>query len=244
MRASKHSDPTRLKQASPQNPLSISTEAEFNHAVTNCRKCRRLIRHCETIGKTKRAAFLNQEYWAKPVPSFGNWSAHLWIVGLAPGAHGANRTGRMFTGDSSGDWLYRELFRVGLASSGESNSRQDGLTLKRTYISATARCAPPDNRPTPREISNCRPFLELEWDRLNQRRVILVLGRIAWEAIWKLIEPSMEKQKRPEFRHGAKLSLGKETVVQSYHPSRQNTNTGRLTRVMWSQIFDNVVESL
>ncbi len=178
------------------------------------------------------------------MPGFGDPQAKILIVGLAPAAHGANRTGRMFTGDSSGDWLYGALYREGFASQPQSRSRDDGMALTGVYISATARCAPPDNRPTPEEIANCAPFLDREFQLLGERRLILALGAIAFEAVCRLIERQGTElpRPRPRFGHGAEYTLGPVRVLASYHPSRQNTQTGRLTDSMWSAIFTRARE--
>jgi len=174
------------------------------------------------------------------VPGFGDPAARLVIVGLAPAAHGANRTGRMFTGDSSGNWLYEALHRYGFASQAESRSRGDGLTLSDCYITAGARCAPPDNKPAREELEACQPFLEAELALLTRKRIVLVLGRIAWERYlkasgwWARLAPA----ERPPFAHGAEAVLPDGIVLlSSFHPSRQNTNTGRLTREMWHGVF-------
>ena len=189
----------------------------------------------------KRKAYLHEEYWGKPIPGFGDPEAWLLIVGLAPGAHGANRTGRMFTGDKSGAWLYGELHRQGLASSPESVHRDDGLTLRGVYIAAAARCAPPDNKPTGLELDHCREYLIREMSALTRVRVRLALGRIAFDAFLKsrreLDLPSLEK--RPAFAHGASIELPEGGhLIASYHPSQQNTSTGVLTARMWRAVFD------
>lgn len=205
-----------------------------------CNRCARLRAWCREVAAAKKRAFRDQEYWGLPVPGFGDPSARLLIVGLAPAAHGANRTGRMFTGDSSGDWLYAALHRHGFASQASSESRDDGLRLTDCYITATVRCAPPANRPTGEERDACRAWLEAELAALERVRVVIVLGRIAWEGWlraagwWARLAPA----ERPPFRHGARHPMPDGTVlITSYHPSRQNTNTGRLTRGMWNRVF-------
>jgi uracil-DNA glycosylase family 4 len=210
--------------------------------VTACRRCPRLVRYREHVARVKRRAFADQQYWGRPVPGWGDPAARLLIVGLAPAAHGANRTGRMFTGDSSGDWLYAALHRFGFASRPTATSRTDGLTLHDCYITAAARCAPPGNKPLPRELEHCRPWLVAELDLLSRLRVVLVLGRIAHDAFlraagwWDRLQPG----ERPRFAHAALTSLPDGTLLlASYHPSRQNTNTGRLTRAMWHGVFRN-----
>jgi uracil-DNA glycosylase family 4 len=182
-------------------------------------------------------------YWGLPVPGFGDPDARLLIVGLAPAAHGGNRTGRVFTGDSSGDWLYEALHRFGWASQPVSRARDDGMTLTDCYITAAARCAPPDNRPTREELARCRRYLISELEQLRMVKVVLTLGRIGWEnwliaaGWWNRLEP----RHRPRFQHGEETILPDKTIlVASYHPSRQNTNTGRLSRPMWHEVFRRV----
>ncbi len=215
--------------------------------VVACRTCPRLVRHREQIAVAKKREFSHWKYWGKPVPGFGSSDARLVIVGLAPAAHGANRTGRMFTGDSSGDWLYEALHRFGFATQAESRAPGDGLALADCYITAAARCAPPGNRPTQHELDECRPFLEAELALLTRIRVTLVLGRIAhcqWlraAGWWKSMRPG----DRPTFGHGRMTPLPNGvTLVSSYHPSRQNTNTGRLTRKMWYTVFRRVRQAV
>lgn len=208
----------------------------LNEELVGCIRCPRLVEWRERVGRERRAAYRDQAYWAAPVPGFGDPTARILILGLAPGAHGSNRTGRVFTGDSSGDFLYAALYRAGLASSPVSRHRDDGLTLSGAYISAAARCAPPGNKPTPGELDACRPWLERELGLLPELRVVLALGRIAhdtWLAVHGLA------RSRFAFAHGAAHDLPAGPVLlDSYHVSRQNTQTGRLTTVM----FDAVVE--
>jgi uracil-DNA glycosylase family 4 len=208
--------------------------------VTRCRRCPRLVAHREHIAHTKKAQFRDWTYWGKPVPGFGDPSARLVLVGLAPGAHGSNRTGRMFTGDASGDWLYEALHRFGFASQPAATDRDDGLRLSDCYITAAARCAPPGNKPTTSELDTCRTFLEQELRLLTRARVVLGLGRVGHEAWlkasgwWARLPPAA----RPRFAHGATACLADGvTLIATYHPSRQNTNTGKLTRPMWHGIF-------
>jgi uracil-DNA glycosylase family 4 len=192
------------------------------------------------VAREKKRAFRDWEYWGRPVPGFGDPEGRLLLVGLAPAAHGANRTGRMFTGDSSGSWLYEALHRFGFANQPNSLSRDDGLELTDCYITAAARCAPPANKPTPEELHRCRPFLESELRLLPRLRVVVGLGRIGHETWlrasgWWTRLPAPE---RPRFGHGAEATLPDGTVlIASYHPSRQNTNTGKLTRSMWEGVF-------
>ena len=193
------------------------------------------------MAQVKKRQFRHLDYWGKPVPGFGDAAARLLIVGLAPAAHGANRTGRMFTGDSSGNWLFEALHRFGFANQPAATDRTDGLVLQECYIAAAARCAPPGNKPTRDELGNCRRYLEAELRLLREVRVVVVLGRIGWEAWlraagwWAKLKPSQ----RPGFSHNAKATLPDGTIlIASYHPSRQNTNTGRLTRAMWHQVFE------
>jgi uracil-DNA glycosylase family 4 len=211
-----------------------------NRAIVACGACPRLRAHCERVAREKKRAYRDETYWGRPVPGFGDPQARVLIVGLAPGAHGANRTGRMFTGDSSGDWLYEALHRHGFANQPTSVSRDDGLELRDCWIGAAGRCAPPGNRPGPGELERCRPFLEAELRLLVNLRVVVTLGRIGHEAFlrasgwWERL-PTRE---RPSFAHGAEHTLpGGRVLLASFHPSRQNTNTGRLTRPMWHAVF-------
>ena len=195
--------------------------------------------YCRRIAREKKRAFRDWEYWGRPVPGWGDPRARLLIVGLAPAAHGANRTGRMFTGDSSGDWLYGALHRFGFANQGTSVSRDDGLELRDCYVTAVARCAPPANKPSRTELDRCRDYLSAELAVLDRVRVVVALGRIAHEgwlkaAGWWTLGP----RERPRFGHGVVTALPDgTTLIASYHPSRQNTNTGRLTRAMWLRVF-------
>lgn len=215
----------------------------LEHAVIRCRACPRLVAWREQVAREKRRAFLDWEYWGRPVPGFGDPRARLLIVGLAPAAHGANRTGRMFTGDQSGDWLYEALHRFDFANQAESRSRGDGLVLRDCWITAAARCAPPGNRPTLAELDACRGYLRAEAGYLTRVQVVLTLGRIAHDA-WLRAGGWWDRlpvRERPPFRHGAVARLpGGPWLVCSYHPSRQNTNTGRLTRGMWRSVFRQV----
>ena len=225
-------------------PSQLTPELEAARAaIVNCTKCRRLRSYCERIAVEKRAAYRSDQYWARPVPGFGDSRARIVLVGLAPAAHGANRTGRMFTGDGaggSGDFLMAALHANGLASQPFSRSPGDGLTLRDAWIVAAARCAPPDNKPTPQEIANCAVHLEAEVRALPRARVFVALGRIAFDACWRLIDASgaARRRARPVFEHGGvhRLDDGR-AIVASYHPSRQNTHTGRLTPAMLRAVF-------
>jgi len=202
--------------------------------IVDCRACPRLVAWREQVAADKRAAYADEAYWGRPVPGFGDPGARIVVVGLAPAAHGANRTGRMFTGDRSGEWLYRALWRAGLADRPESVARDDGLRLADAWITAPVRCAPPGNRPTPAERESCRPFFERELALLPRARVVVALGSFGYEAVARClgIRP------RPRFGHGVEVAgPGGLTVVCSYHVSQQNTFTGRLTEAMLDAVF-------
>ena len=210
-------------------------------SILTCRLCPRLVAWREEVARVKRRAYRDEDYWGKPVPGFGDPAARVLIVGLAPGAHGANRTGRMFTGDSSGDFLYAALHRAGFASQPTSRGRDDGLTLTDAYISAACRCAPPDNKPAPDELAACRHFLAAEITLLRDIQVVVALGRIAFDAVLRVYAP-ITARRRPSLRTTPLLSLGDglPMLVTSYHPSRQNTQTGRLTTEMFDDVWTNV----
>ncbi len=224
----------------------METFQKLTFEVTHCNRCPRLRAYCNQVAQTKKREFRHWIYWGKPVPGFGDPKARLWIVGLAPAAHGANRTGRMFTGDSSGNWLYQALFDAGFANQPTSVSSEDGLKLKGAYISAAGRCAPPDNKPLPEELSHCATFLDEEFRLLKERRLILALGSIAFNAVLKLLQRQAMAlpSPKPAFGHGVLHTMGSERVLCSYHPSRQNTNTGRLTRKMWAEIFEKSAQAV
>jgi uracil-DNA glycosylase len=207
--------------------------------VIACHRCVRLVRWREETARRKVRRFAEHDYWGKPIPGFGDPHARLLLVGLAPAAHGGNRTGRMFTGDESGNWLFRALHRAGFANQPESVDSSDGLVLTDCYITATCRCAPPQNKLLPLEVQNCRPFLHREIALLNNVRVIAGLGRIGFDtALTAFREMGLiEYKKRPEFGHGARYALGRYTFLASFHPSQQNTFTGRLTQPMLDRIF-------
>ncbi len=209
--------------------------------VIECQRCPRLIQHCLKVAALKRRAYREWEYWGRPVPSFGDPKARLLIVGLAPAAHGANRTGRMFTGDSSGNFLYRALHETGFANRPTSVSRDDGLKLRDAYITAAVRCAPPKNKPTPEEIRNCRGYFERELDLLPRLRVVVALGRVAFDTYLLVLRDRGLIQTRAAFRFGHdqehRTSPGQPLLISSYHPSQQNTSTGRLTYEMLRDVF-------
>jgi len=220
------------------------TEADGMEAlqarVAACRACPRLVAWREEVARDKRAAFRDETYWGRPVPAFGDPRARVLVLGLAPAAHGANRTGRMFTGDRSGDWLYRALHRAGFASRPTSVARDDGLTLRDAFVTASVRCAPPANKPTPEERDACAPWLHAELDLLGRLRVVVALGSFAWgQALRALGERGVRvPSPRPRFGHGAEVALeGGPTLLGSYHPSQQNTFTGTLTEEMFDAVW-------
>jgi len=213
---------------------------EIQNEVVACRKCPRLVDWREAIASKKRAAFAGEEYWGHPVPGFGDPAGRLLVIGLAPGAHGANRTGRMFTGDRSGDWLYGALFRAGFANQPESTHRNDGLTLSDCFITAAVRCAPPKNKPTPTERDNCRPFLDEGLETMTQVRIMVALGKFAFDQLWRILKDSAEPlpSPRPQFHHGLEVEVRPDlTLLALYHPSQQNTFTGKLTEEMFDRIW-------
>lgn len=213
--------------------------ATLHREIVACRACPRLVAHREAIARDKRRAYRDWTYWGKPVPGFGDPNARIVLVGLAPGAHGANRTGRMFTGDRSGDFLYASLHRLGLASQPTSTSRDDGLVLHDVFIVAPVRCAPPDNKPLPDEIARCAPFLERELALLPNARVLVALGAIAWRAIFDHLSRrgTVIPRPLPAFGHGARYDAGERIILASYHVSQQNTQTGKLTEGMFDAVM-------
>ncbi|MBC5828710.1 MAG: uracil-DNA glycosylase [Candidatus Eremiobacteraeota bacterium] len=219
---------------------------EINARVVRCTLCPQLRRYCSQIGVEKKRAYRDWAYWARPVPSFGDPEARVMIVGLAPGAHGSNRTGRMFTGDGSGAFLYRALYRGGFANQPYAVQRDDGLTLKDCIITAALRCAPPGNKPTPQELRNCFQYLREEFAALEKLRVLVALGAIALKAIVLLLKDAgySFEASRTSFGHAAEFVAARDTaqmiVVSSFHPSQQNTNTGKLTEPMFDAIFERV----
>lgn len=220
---------------------SAASLDELNQQIIACERCPRMRQHCVAIARERRRQWRDWEYWALPVPSFGDPSARVVVVGLAPGAHGSNRTGRPFTGDGSGDFLYPVLFDTGFASQPESTRRDDGLVLTDLWITAAARCAPPGNKPTTAELNNCAPWLDQEFVLLPRMRVVVCLGRIGFEATVAafLRSGALVSRAGLSFAHGAEYRLPDgRFLLASYHPSLQNTNTGRLTRIMFRAVFE------
>ena len=219
----------------------VSRFDRLQEEITRCRRCPRLVAWRERVAGEKVRRYRSEEYWGRPVPAFGNPEAALVIIGLAPAAHGANRTGRMFTGDRSGQWLYETLHEFGFASRPVSRQRDDGLALQDCLVTAAARCAPPANKPLPEELDNCRPYLRRELALNPRKRVIVVLGQIAFRCLlkaWKENGGEFPAGPAPRFCHGGQWSFpGGVTLISSYHPSQQNTQTGRLTRSMFREIF-------
>jgi uracil-DNA glycosylase family 4 len=246
-------DEKKKKRSAAETPITI-----LQGEIIECALCQRLVDWRSKVSQEKVKRFQDQEYWAKPLPSFGRTDARLFIIGLAPAAHGGNRTGRMFTGDRSGDWLYRALHRAGFANQSQSVTRNDGLELIDSYITAVIHCAPPDNKPLPEEIRNCRPFLLRELEALKQIRVVVALGKLAFDTALSVFQKETVKQNssatsirstetqkanpqrqtKPKFAHGAEVLLTNGiTLIASYHPSQQNTFTGRLTEEMLDAVF-------
>jgi uracil-DNA glycosylase family 4 len=224
---------TRGAQDRPDAAAAGDDLPALSDRVTRCRACPRLVAWREQVGRGRRAAYADWDYWSRPVPGFGDPAARLVIVGLAPAAHGANRTGRMFTGDRSGDFLYASLHRTGFASQPLSRERGDGLTLDGCWVTAAVRCAPPANRPTPTERDTCAPWLRAELSLLPAR-LLVALGGFAWDALLRHLGPVRPK---PRFGHGARAEVGGYALLGSYHPSQQNTFTGRLTADMLDDVF-------
>ncbi len=217
----------------------------LNEEVISCTRCPRLVVYREQIAREKRRAYLDHDYWGKPVPGFGDPNARVLVLGLAPGAHGSNRTGRPFTGDASGKFMYPVLYETGFASQSTATARDDGQVLTSLYITAAARCAPPDNKPLSQELANCAPFLERELEGLKALRVVVALGRIGFEAYltYLLRKKLIVSRREYEFRHGAEYRLPDGCVLlASYHPSNQNTQTGKLTKEMFLKIFKRARE--
>lgn len=224
---------------------NISPELTNLHKqVVACTRCPELIAYCRKVAEEKRRMYRDCVYWGKPVPSFGDANAELLIVGLAPGAHGANRTGRMFTGDRSGEFLYRALYATGFANQPTSSDRNDGLKLRNCYVTAPLRCAPPGNKPQPQELRNCQPYLERELEILKGVRAVLALGRIAFDCYLRVAvrREGFPRRSALLFAHGASLELppGLPRLFCSYHPSQQNTQTGRLTQEMFQGVLRDI----
>ena len=211
----------------------------INDVVVSCRACPRLVAWRETVAREKRAAFADEDYWGRPLPSFGDPEARLLIVGLAPAAHGGNRTGRIFTGDRSGDWLFASLWRCGFANQPQSLHRDDGLALHDAYVAAAVRCAPPANKPRPEERDRCLPYLVDEVRTLSRLKVVVALGSFAWDAALRVHATITGNRvvPKPRFGHAAEADLGEFVLLGSYHPSQQNTFTGKLTEAMMDEVF-------
>jgi len=222
------------RRVTPDNLVRLSDEIE------SCRACPRLVRWREAVAKERRAAYRGETYWGKPVAGFGDPRARVVVLGLAPGAHGANRTGRVFTGDRSGDWLYRAMHRAGLANQASSQRRDDGLRLRDAWVTVAVRCAPPDNKPLPLEKKKCSGFLDREFKMLREKRVVVCLGNFAYVAACDYFGVTP----RPKFAHGAEVDAGEVTLICSYHPSQQNTFTGRLTEQMLDDVFAAAVNAV
>jgi uracil-DNA glycosylase len=213
---------------------------ELNREVVSCKRCPRLVEYRERIAREKRRAYRDHDYWGKPVPGFGDPTARVLIMGLAPGAHGSNRTGRPFTGDASGNFMYPVLYETGFANQPTATSREDGLRLTDLYITAAVRCAPPDNKPLPSELANCSSYLDRELDGLKRLKVVVALGKIGFDAYLNYLKRRglIATRGLYPFAHGARYPLANgKTLLASYHPSNQNTQTGKLTRAMFLQIF-------
>ena len=227
-------------------PIDHSCWKSLEEEVVACRRCPRLVAWREEVARTRRRAYRDQEYWGKPVPAFGDPSGRVLVVGLAPGAHGSNRTGRMFTGDSSGDFLYPALHQTGFANRPEALSRGDGLELHDLLITSVGRCAPPKNRPTAAELDQCRPFLLAEMELMENMQGLVALGRVAFDSILKIYREQGNDIARLKFAHAASYALGEGLpwLIASFHPSRQNTQTGRLTfdqfKLVWEQARQNL----
>ena len=226
-----------MKRSAPG--VKSSAFRSLDREVVACRKCPRLVAWREESARRPPARFRGEHYWARPLPAFGDAEARLLIVGLAPAAHGGNRTGRIFTGDASGDFLFRSLWRAGFANQPTSVSRGDGLSLSAALVTAAVRCAPPGNRPEPSEFRNCRPYLSREIQLLSELRAIVALGGLAFASVlsaWRDLGRDVPRP-RPPFGHGREVRLGEVTLLASYHPSQQNTFTGKLTAPMLDSIF-------
>jgi uracil-DNA glycosylase family 4 len=226
--------------ASRIQPDKKKAWGDLNAEIVRCELCPRLVDYRQAVARKKRRAYQDWDYWAKPVPGFGDHNARILVVGLAPGAHGSNRTGRMFTGDASGDFLFAALHRAGFANQPTSRRRDDGLTLYDVFISASARCVPPGNKPTRQEMLNCRPYLLREMALLEDLQGLVALGQIAFGQILEIFADRMNLKPKPKFSHTASYELGEDLpwLLASYHPSQQNTQTGRLTAQMFDEIWE------
>ena len=235
---------TTIPQSSFSQKEVASRLSVLEREVIKCQLCPRLVEWRRRVAAEKRASFRDEEYWGKAVPGFGDPMARLLIIGLAPAAHGANRTGRMFTGDRSGDWLYRALYRAGFATQPEAEDREDGLELKDAWVTATVRCAPPGNKPTTQERETCRPYLESELDLFDSARVIVTLGGFAFASLLRIQRARGASIDRPmpKFRHGVEVEIDGKVLLASYHPSQQNTFTGTLTEPMFDAIWARAAE--
>jgi uracil-DNA glycosylase family 4 len=232
---------TTRRQPKPE----LTVLQQVQQAITVCTRCQRLREYGENIGRVRRRMYRDQEYWAKPVPGFGDPNARIHVLGLAPGAHGANRTGRPFTGDASGDFMYDVLHELGLATKPKAISRDDGLKLRRLWISSVVRCAPPGDKPTPQEVRNCAAHLTAEIAELKKVRVVVCLGKIAWDGFLAhlLAQGVIERRSAYTFSHGAEYTLPNGLrLLGCYHPSLRNTNTGRLNRPMFAKVFVRALE--
>jgi uracil-DNA glycosylase len=231
--------------ADPMPGVSASWLDRLNHEVVGCNRCPRLVVYREQVAREKRRAYRDCEYWGRPVPGFGDCNARVLVLGLAPGAHGSNRTGRPFTGDASGKFMYPVLCETGFANQPNATHCDDGLELKGLYITAAVRCAPPDNKPLPQELANCAPYLDREMDGLKNLKVVVALGKIGFDAYLNYLKRKgqIAGKKLYVFQHGAKYEMpdGK-VLLASYHPSNQNTQTGKLTRPMFVRIFEEAAQ--
>ena len=229
----------RASAHSAQRMPREQSVSSLNKKITRCKRCPRLAEYVRMVGKAKVKRFADQKYWARPLPGFGDENARMLIIGLAPAAHGGNRTGRMFTGDSSGDWLAKALYENGLANSPASVSRDDGLLLNDAYVTAAVKCAPPENKPSRAEFDECEPYLQDELRLLKSVTVIVCLGRMAFDSCKRLLDI-----RGRSFAHGKAFEWKQYTIVCSYHPSRQNTQTGRLSWEEWDLVFKKAQSAL
>lgn len=219
--------------------------ATLDRALVRCTDCPRLVQWCKTSARVKRASYRDERYWGKPVPALGVPSPRLLVVGLAPAAHGANRTGRMFTGDRSGDWLFAAMHAAGFCNQPESLAKGDGLEMRDARVTNVVHCAPPDNKPSREERDSCRPYLTREIQLARELKVIVALGGFAWDScLWALAELGHRQRPKARFGHGTRVQLGPYLLLGTYHPSQQNTFTGRLTRSMLQDVFDTAAREL